>query len=143
MSDRGRTRGAWALCALIPVTGLAALAVMVPNRGHAKLGLVYIVTVVGMQALFARLTGGANTLAVVASPLAIAALFQPLRIRVQTAIDQRLYRRAYDAAKILGAFARRSQQDADLDAVSRDVVAPIQEALEPEAVMLWLIEGRR
>lgn len=143
MSDRGRTRVAWALCALIPVTGLAARAVMAANRGYASLGLVYIMTVVGMQALFAQLTDGENTLAVVASTLTIAALFLPLRRRVQGTIDQRFFRRTYGAPQLLGTFARRSQQDAGLEAVSRDVVGTVQEALEPEAVALWLIEGRR
>ena len=143
MSDRGRTLGAWALFALILVTGLAALAVIGANRDCASLGLVYIVTVVGIQALFAQLTDGGNTLAVVASSLTIAALFQPLRTLVQGAINQRFYRRTYGAPQPLGTFARRSQLDADLEAVSREVVGAVQEALEREAVALWLIEGRR
>jgi len=110
------------------------------------LGTVYLVSVVALQALFVWLTGQASTLAVVASTLAIAALFQPLRQRVQALIDRRFFRKKYDARLVLAQFAVRAQQDADLDALAADILATVQETLEPEGVTLWLAnqqEARR
>lgn len=106
-----------------------------------SLGVVYLIGVVTLQALFVRLTGAESTLAVVASTLAIAALFQPLRRWVQTIIDRRFFRKKYDAQQVLEQFARRAQQEADLDAISADLVRTVQETLEPEGLRLWL--GRR
>jgi hypothetical protein len=103
------------------------------------LGAVYLVSVVALQALFVRLTGQESTLAVVASTLVIAALFQPLRTRVQAFIDRRFFRRKYDARQVLAQFAQRAQQEADLDALAADVIATVQETLEPEEVKLWLV----
>jgi hypothetical protein len=100
---------------------------------------VYLLSVVGLQTLFVRLTGEESTLAVVASTLAIAALFQPLRRRVQALIDRRFFRRKYDARQVLERFARRAQQEADLDALSDDVLATVQETLEPDGARLWLV----
>lgn len=99
----------------------------------------YLLGVVGLQALFVRFTGQESSLAVVASTLVIAALFQPLRTRVQAFIDRRFFRRKYDAQQVLAAFAQRAQQEADLDTVSADLLGTVQEALEPEAATLWLI----
>jgi len=110
------------------------------------LGTVYLVSVVALQALFVWLTGQASTLAVVASTLAIAALFQPLRQRVQALIDRRFFRKKYDARLVLAQFAVRAQQDADLDALAADILTTVQEALEPEGAQLWLAnqqEARR
>jgi hypothetical protein len=102
------------------------------------LGATYFLSVIGLQALFVRLTGQESALAVVASTLAIAALFGPLRRRVQAFIDRRFFRRKYDAQQVLAQFAARAQQQADLDAVSADLLATVQETLEPENVQLWL-----
>jgi hypothetical protein len=99
----------------------------------------YFLSVIGLQALFVRLTGQESTLAVVASTLAIAALFQPLRVRVQGFIDRRFFRKKYDAQQVLARFATRAQQAADLDKVSADVLGTVQETLEPEQVTLWLV----
>lgn len=104
-----------------------------------SLGAVYLTGVVILQALFVRLTGEESPLAVVASTLAIAALFQPLRTRVQAIIDRRFFRKKYDARQVLAQFARRMQQEADLDAISADLVRTVQETLEPEGVKLWLV----
>ena len=109
----------------------------------ASLGSAYVLAVVGLQALFVAVTGAENSLAVVASTLAIAALFRPVHSGIQRVIDRRFFRRAYDAARILDAFANRAQQDTDLDALSRDVVASVRDALEPESITLWLVPGRR
>lgn len=100
---------------------------------------VYPSVVVALQALFAWLTGQTSTLAVVASTLAIAALFGPLRRRVQVFIDRRFFRRKYDARLVLSQFAARAQREADLDALSADLLATVDETLKPEQVRLWLV----
>jgi len=98
---------------------------------------------VTLQALFVRLTGQQNTLAVVASTLAIAALFGPLRRRVQAVIDRRFFRRKYDAQQVLAQFAQRAQHEDDLDALSSDILGVVQETLEPEFVGLWLRKSEK
>jgi hypothetical protein len=103
------------------------------------LGATYLVSVIALQALFVRITGQASTLAVAASTLAIAALFQPLRGRVQTFIDRRFFRKKYDAQQVLAQFAQRVQQEADLDTISADVLDTVQETLEPDGARLWLV----
>jgi len=107
-----------------------------------SLGAVYFLGVVALQELFVRLTGAESTLAVVASTLAIAALFQPLRSWVQTIIDRRFFRKKYDAQQVLEQFARRAQQESDLDSISADIVQTVRETLEPEDVRLWLVRRR-
>ncbi len=102
----------------------------------------YFLSVIGLQALFVRVTGQENTLAVVASTLAIAALFQPLRSRVQAFIDRRFFRKKYDAQQVLARFAARAQQEADLDTISADILGTVRETLEPEQVTLWLVRRR-
>ena len=81
------------------------------------LALVYLGSVVMLQGLVRALTGQESTLAVVASTLAIAALFSPLRRRVQGFVDRRFYRRKYDARKSLEAFNSRLREETDLDAL--------------------------
>jgi len=99
---------------------------------------VYLGGVVTLQTIFVRLTGQASTLAVVASTLAIAALFQPLRRTVQRVIDRRFDRTHYDAHLVLERFAHRAQHEADLDALSADLLATVDETLKPSEVRLWL-----
>jgi hypothetical protein len=104
----------------------------------AALALVYIGSIVLFQGLFRALTGGTSQLAVVASTLAIAALFVPLRRRVQAFIDRRFYRRKYDIATTLQAFNVRLRNDVDLDDVADDLVEVVKETMQPAHVSLWL-----
>jgi len=104
----------------------------------ATLIALYFGGVVVLQRLFVVLTGQQSTLAVVASTLLIAALFSPLRRRIQAFIDRRFYRKKYDARKTLEAFSTKLREGADLDALSNDLVEVVRETMQPAHVSLWL-----
>jgi hypothetical protein len=103
------------------------------------LGLVYLGCIVVSQTLIAPLTGGSE-LAIVASTLAIAALFSPLRRRIQTLIDRRFYRRKYDAAKVLAAFGATARDETDLERLTGEMLRVVDETMQPEFVGVWLRE---
>ena len=104
------------------------------------LALVYFGGVATIQAIFRALTGQGEQgqLAVVVSTLLIAALFNPLRRRIQSFIDRRFYRRKYDAAKTLEAFSAKLRDETDLDALSEDLTSVVRETMQPSHVSLWL-----
>ncbi len=103
------------------------------------IALTYFGLIIVLQSAFTALTGQAqNDFVTVASTLAIAALFLPLRRRVQDFIDRRFYRKKYDAAKTLAAFAATCRDETDLDKLTASLIAVVQETMQPENVTLWL-----
>jgi hypothetical protein len=84
------------------------------------------------------LTGQGAQLAVVASTLLIAALFNPIRHRTQSLVDRRFYRGKYDAEQVLEAFSGRLRNETDLDMLSKDLLIVVQETVQPEHASLWL-----
>jgi hypothetical protein len=106
----------------------------------AMLVAVYVGGVTATQAILRALTGQEQQpqLAVVASTLVIAALFNPLRRRVQSFIDRRFYRSKYDARKTLEAFSAKLRDETDLDTLSDDLVGVVRETMQPSHISLWL-----
>lgn len=102
------------------------------------LAAVYFGSVAGLQRLLSPLTGESNQLATVASTLLIAALFTPLRRRIQGFIDRRFYRSKYDAVTTLEAFSMKLRDETDLDTLGSGLVSVVRETMQPEHVSLWL-----
>jgi hypothetical protein len=109
----------------------------------AMLALVYFGGVATTQAIFRALTGQQEQpqLAIVISTLLIAALFNPLRRRIQRFIDRRFYRSNYDARKTLEAFSAKLRDETDLDALSDDLVGVVKETMQPSRISLWQRPG--
>jgi hypothetical protein len=104
------------------------------------LAAVYFGSVTLTEAIFRALTSQEEQpqLAIVVSTLVIAALFTPLRRRIQSFIDRRFYRRKYDARKTLDAFSAKLRNDTDLATLSDDLVGVVRETMQPAHVSLWL-----
>jgi hypothetical protein len=100
---------------------------------------VYLGLIVGLESLLGLVSGQASQpVVIVVSTLVIAALFQPLRHRMQAIIDRRFYRRKYDAARTLAAFNATLRNEVDLSQLSEQLVAVVQETMQPASVSLWL-----
>jgi hypothetical protein len=104
----------------------------------ATLVAVYLGSVVVLQALFRTVTGQGSQLVIVASTLAIAALFTPLRRRVQAFIDRSFYRNKYDARKTLEAFSARLRDEVELDHLAHEFVTVVRQTMRPAHASLWL-----
>ena len=100
----------------------------------------YIGLVLAGQALFSSFAGGSN-LAIAASTLAVAALFLPVRSRVQRFVDRRFYRRRYDAERTLNVFGSRLREQIELDTLRTELERVVQETMQPSRVSLWLRSG--
>jgi len=104
----------------------------------ATLVALYVGSIVVLQGLLGALIGQESQLAIVASTLAVAALFNPLRHRIQSFIDRSFYRRRYDARKTLESFSSTLRDETDLEALSDDLVGVVKETMQPAHASLWL-----
>jgi hypothetical protein len=107
------------------------------------LGLVYFGAVTLLQSVFSAISHQQSPAAIVLSTLAIAALFNPLRKRVQETVDRRFYRRKYNAEQALASFAALAREEVDLEELSARLLAVVEETVQPEHVSIWLRPGTR
>ncbi|MDQ6650201.1 MAG: hypothetical protein M3Z02_08805, partial [Actinomycetota bacterium] len=104
---------------------------------YAAVTGVLIALYVGLVTAFGQLVGS-SSLSVAAATLAVAALFQPLRRRVQAGVDRRFNRARYDAAGVVEVFSQRLRHEVNLETLSTDLVAVVRQTVQPAAVSLWL-----
>jgi hypothetical protein len=102
------------------------------------LAVLYLAAITTLGWLGRQVTGQSGTLAVTLSTLLVAVSFQPLRRRIQATVDRRFYRRRYDAAAAAATFAGRLRSQIDLEALDSELIAVIDQTVQPRYVTLWL-----
>jgi len=102
------------------------------------LAIVYFGSVVLLQALFEAITGQRSAVVIVISTLFIAALFAPLRRRVQTGIDRRFFRQKYNAQRVLAQFAQTARDEVSLEVLTGELTRVVQETMQPEQISVWM-----
>ena len=103
----------------------------------AVLALVYFGTIVLLQSLLGQATGEQSPIIIVLSTLLIAALFNPLRQRVQDVVDRRFFRKKYDAQQVLAQFAQTARDEVEIDVLQAELLRVVQETLQPESISFW------
>ena len=103
-----------------------------------SLALIYLAGIALIERILQAATGQSSALAVTISTLAVAAAFQPLRSRIQGAVDHRFYRRKYDTSQTLVAFTAKLRDQIDLDSLQREVLGAVQTTVQPRHASLWL-----
>jgi hypothetical protein len=106
------------------------------------LGLLYFSSVVLLQQILGSLTSE-STMAVVLSTLLIAALFEPIRVRLQTFIDRRFFRQKYNAELALEEFSGAARREVDMDHLTAQLVGVVEKTVQPEDITMWLRKERR
>jgi len=104
----------------------------------AVLALIYFGTIILLQSLVGQATGEQSPIVIVLSTLLIAAMFNPLRRRVQTAVDRRFYRQKYDAQQVLAQFAITARDETDIETLQVELLRVVQDTLQPESVSVWI-----
>ena len=104
----------------------------------ALLGGAYAATVLVLGQVFGGVGGDPPSWAVAGATLAVAALFQPARRRIQRVVDRRFDRRRYDAARTVDAFSGRLREELDLDALEAELLAVVDQTVQPTRASLWL-----
>jgi len=102
------------------------------------LALIYFGSVILLRSLVENLTGSQSPLVIVISTMAIAALFNPLRTRIQDFIDRRFFRKKFDADQALSQFAATARDEVELDKLTLALLAVIEETIQPEKVSMWM-----
>ncbi|MBX3060242.1 MAG: hypothetical protein KF770_27610, partial [Anaerolineae bacterium] len=108
----------------------------------AVLGLTYFGSIITLQTVMGRVIGEQSPLVIVFSTLLIAAMFNPLRRRVQAVVDRRFFRKKYDAQQVLAQFAQTAREEVEMEALTAELTRVIQETLQPETTAVWLKEPR-